>query len=482
MKAKINLSKQELLLLPVKERTLKQGQANLVRQDINFLEFPIWTLKNDPTESEFEIKTDNGVYSYKANRDIGIPDSNDHLILYYILFLTQKTNSRTVSFTYYDVCTNLKFSIGGREYKRVHKCLKKWSGVTIFFDGCFYEGDEKIISSSFHVLRFKIKEVDNGAKNKPQKKIISVTVDEDFHNKAVNSSFFRNIDLNVLINLKDPLARRLHEYLEKQLFEENKTEEEALNLFEKLRIKCDPYQSIIKRRLTSIEKALDRINKNNPDFVYSFKYHQNQEKQFILEIERQARECHTREDVIEKLKKYGFWKNPIKKVIKEHSIEILVNVLKDFEFIKAEKSKNGEQIDGGYLQGMLPNPGENYVFTEAYTNHQSNIENKKRIERNEAEKKKQEKEEEKRTIIKCKIRLAFLRLPKKERKKITEEAKELAKEELKGESEFAKQHLLKIRIRTKEDEITKNQHQASVAKIEDATLQELQKQIREIEQ
>lgn len=471
---------------------MKQEQPNLVRQDINFLEFPIWTLKNDPSESEFAITTENGVYHYKANKDIGVPDSNDYLILHYILYLTQKSKSRTVSFTFYDACKSLRFSVGGREYKRIHNGLKKWSGVVMFFDGCFYEGSEKIISSSFQVLKYKIKEIEDDVKNKPKKKIISVTVDEDFYNKAINSNFYRNIDINILIDLKDPLARRVHEYLEKQFVDRYKIKREALKLFEKLRVKCDPYPSIIKRRLVSVENAIGKVNKYHPSYRYTSSYYVNVSGEFILEIDRHKKVSKhqqsiplpdkNKERIIEALKNLGFFKDLIEKTMQEHSLEVLEDALKDFEINRVKKLKEGVEIEGGYFNKMLPHPGEKHNFSKAYRDHLKDIENKKMEQREKAEKKKKEEEENRLEIARKKLRLAFLKLPKNKRTKVTKEATKFAEEQLKDSRGYTKEHLMRVKIREKEEEIIKKQYQSNVDAIEDDTIDVLTRKIKELEQ
>ena len=88
---------------------MEQENVSVVRQNINLLEFPLWVIDKKDDRAVFEIKTKNGVYIYRANRDVGIPDSTDMNFLFYLILLSQKSNSKTVYTTFYDICKRTKY-------------------------------------------------------------------------------------------------------------------------------------------------------------------------------------------------------------------------------------------------------------------------------------------------------------------------------------------------------------------------------------
>ena len=450
----------QLSLLPLGSRSLSEYHPNLVRQDINFLEFPIWSPRSKQDGSRFEIEVEGGKYIFESKESVGIPDSVDLLILYYFLHLRQKTshgvgqdtdknevrkaNWNKVLSTTYEVCKNLRMSTGGRNYERVQESLDKWGNVSIKFVGCFYSGNRKITSELFHVLKYKIIEIEEEGK-KHNKKIIEVNIDEDFLDVAMNSMFYRDIDLNVLINLKDPLARRLHEYLEKQFIDRNTIKREVLKLCEKLRMTCAPYPSIVLRKIFSIGKALKKVSVHNPNFTYSTNHYQNKEGQFILEIERHKKipknqqalpiPDERREVIIKSLEGLGVFSSSIDKMIREHSVEVLESALKDFEVHRVAKARSGEELGGGYFRKMLPKPGGEYVFSKGYSEKQKSIKNKKIREKEETQKRKADEEEGKRAEFKRERRKAafdiYLKLNSEERERIIERLKKkYSKDEL----------------------------------------------------
>jgi len=65
--------------------------SELIKQDANFLEFPLYVVNSRSNINKFEIKTAKGNYIYEASVN-DVPDSVDALILYYLLHVVQKGN------------------------------------------------------------------------------------------------------------------------------------------------------------------------------------------------------------------------------------------------------------------------------------------------------------------------------------------------------------------------------------------------------
>ena len=69
-------------------------------------------------------------------------------------------------------------------------------------------------------------------------------------------------------------------------------------------------------------------------------------------------------EVYERLTEIGF--KGIKKLYKQHSCEVLRNVLDELDFIVLKRSIPNK---AGYLRSLLPEPGEKYEFSQAYQKH-----------------------------------------------------------------------------------------------------------------
>ncbi|MGN7614688.1 replication initiator protein A, partial [Magnetococcales bacterium HHB-1] len=202
---------------------MNKNTKNIVKQDMNFSEFPLWLTNKDDKRSTIVINTNNGVYTLNANQSLGIPDSFDVLLLYYFLFISQKNRSNfdnAIEVTANDICKNLRIPKNSAKYDRIRKSLNIWAGVSVTFDGCFYVGKNKYVSMGFHIFDYEIEEkISNN--NNLSKRIIKIEFNRNFIKTIGQSRFFQNIDLDLMIGLKRPLARRLYEYLPKQFLKKN---------------------------------------------------------------------------------------------------------------------------------------------------------------------------------------------------------------------------------------------------------------------
>lgn len=173
-----------------------------VKQDINFLQKPIWfqNPKHDGLgfvwkDGEYECRT-----GYKP------PDKVDMLILLHILIKSQSNNySSVVTTTRREILTSCDLpSRDNKYYLRVEDSLKRWKNIAIDFKGCFYEKGE-YINVGFGILDDY--EVDK------KKRLVTVKINEKWLYKIKGSEYFKYINFNKYKALKRPISRRLHEIL-----------------------------------------------------------------------------------------------------------------------------------------------------------------------------------------------------------------------------------------------------------------------------
>ena len=246
---------------------------DLIRQNVNFLEFPIWTINKDDKRAVFLINTSKGVYKYRANPEIGIPDSTDMDILYYFIKVSQEEGGNIIKTTFYDICKNTGFFKGGRMYSRIEKSLDIWSGVSIHFDENYYHPEHGYRKMWFHVFKAEV----NNSKEKRRHLIkdIKVSFDIDFIESLKVAGLFDLMDFKLFVSLKNPLSKRLYEYLPKH-FADNKNEFKISDglLFDKLRLKKRRYRSDKIRQFGSITRALGIYNNAQDKHKFSFSYKQ----------------------------------------------------------------------------------------------------------------------------------------------------------------------------------------------------------------
>jgi hypothetical protein len=147
---------------------------SIVRQDINFLENPLWSPDRQDNRHVYQVKVENGVYIFTAMPG-DIPDDTDALFLYYFIFNAQKKGKLNLEFETIQILKELGFAICKRNYDRLYKSLDRWKKASADFKGCFFkkEKDNKTgkeisvyIDKGFHFLEYEIK------KEKKEKSIL----------------------------------------------------------------------------------------------------------------------------------------------------------------------------------------------------------------------------------------------------------------------------------------------------------------------
>ena len=250
----------------------QKSEASLVRQNVNLLEFPIWSINKRDVRVTFEIETKNGVYKYRANPEVGVPDTTDIDILYYLLHLAQTNNTGEITTSFYSICKNAGFSRNSAMYKRIERSLDIWTGVSIKFNGNYYNAgtEKKHISKGFHILEYHI---DKGERQ--QKSEINISLNGNFISSLKVVGLFDIIDINLFIGLKNPLSKRLYEYLPKHFADGKEKYNISDNLlFDKLRLNKQKYKSQIIRQFGSIIAALDHYNDSQDEHIFKFGYEQ----------------------------------------------------------------------------------------------------------------------------------------------------------------------------------------------------------------
>ncbi|MGN7612771.1 hypothetical protein ACQZV8_11880, partial [Magnetococcales bacterium HHB-1] len=243
------------------------------------------------------------------------------------------------------------------------------------------------------------------------------------------------IDLNLMIGLKRPLARRLYEYLPKQFLKKNTFSIGIDKLFPKIGLIKRRYNSDVIRQIKSIQSAINQINAFDENHVYSIEHYKNDHGRFICTFRREDKENKKREVpaiedninvdvIIEKLKQFKVHGNSIRSIIRQHPVVVLNDVIADFEFLLKKKSKSNHPIEnpGAYFRSLLPKPGDAHEFSIDYQKHLKSEELKKDIKRHQEERNRKEQQSEmkrrREVALRDKTNRFFKQLPEKEQEQI----------------------------------------------------------------
>lgn len=259
---------------------------DLIKQDINLLEYPIWfqDAQLAHTLKDGYLWKDKEGFIYRAGYKP--PVKTDLLFLLYFLMLAQRNKyNPIIETTRFSVLKGCDITDCKDNYERLKDSLERWKMVGIKFEGTFYNGKAK------KIMNFGI--IDHWEINK-ETKILQVRFSPEYLLLVQNSSFFRYINFTEIKTLRTPLAIRLFELLSKSFQGRQTWEIEALKLAQKIPI-AEKYPSHI---LLKIRPAVSRISKHtalkvslktreneNGEMIFIFekKHVQKQEKQQIKE-------------------------------------------------------------------------------------------------------------------------------------------------------------------------------------------------------
>ena len=220
----------------------------MVKQDINFLEFPLWFQdKYEANDAKFFLWEDSRGYTYKsAHRP---PVKVDIIILLHLLFESQKDNwNEDLEISRYSILKACKFGTDKHWYERLEDSFERWTSVLVSFEGNFFDG------KNYKKMQFHI--IDSWKLEKKTNKLY-VRFSPEWLMTIKESTFFKLINFEHVKSLRSPLATRLYEILSKNFQSRDRWEIGAKKLAEKIPMKQIYPANIIPK----IESALNRILK-----------------------------------------------------------------------------------------------------------------------------------------------------------------------------------------------------------------------------
>lgn len=218
-----------------------------IKQDVNFLEYPLHVVDYQGSQQILEITTERGSFRLVSGADDRLPSSEDRIILYYFMkkLMNKNYEMNVVETTRYQVCKDIWGMQGKCYYDMVYKALKRYTKLSAEFHNVFYENKHHK-TKIFHIIESTIIE---GGK-------LTVYFNNIFIQHMRESQFYRMINYEEIRTLKSNTSIRLYEYIIKQPLPFNIG---ILKLGEKLTFsKKDLFPSTILRR---IKPAIIEINK-----------------------------------------------------------------------------------------------------------------------------------------------------------------------------------------------------------------------------
>jgi predicted house-cleaning noncanonical NTP pyrophosphatase (MazG superfamily) len=220
-----------------------------IKQDMNFLEYPVWFQDVRMAEQQEDgcVWRDREGFVYRAGYKP--PTRKDYIFLFYMLLRSQQEDWKNeLSLSRYEILKDCKMVVNKESYSRLGDSLKRWKMVGLEFQGKFYDG------KTYQTINFGIVDAWNVHK---KTKRLSVRLSPEWLLKIKHSNFFKMIDFYGVRELRSPLAIRLYEILLKSFQGRDIWETDALKLAKKIPL-AEKYASHI---VFKIRRALKQIEK-----------------------------------------------------------------------------------------------------------------------------------------------------------------------------------------------------------------------------
>jgi hypothetical protein len=197
------------------------------RDEMNLAEFPITLLTERVPEGVktlvFEDK--HGTLTVTGSDAHGLPAAPDADVIVALLHLTKTRNDftdPTVSFSRYEVLRLLGWPDKGRHYHRLDESLNRWVGVTLYYDGCWWDNSIKCrVDAKFHIIDRVViydREVRRELRARQQRlPLSSFTWGKDFFDSC-RANNLRRLDLETYFGLKSAVSKQMYRFLDKRFY------------------------------------------------------------------------------------------------------------------------------------------------------------------------------------------------------------------------------------------------------------------------
>jgi len=249
---------------------------NLIKQDGNFLEYPLYILNEKNVKQDIEMILDDK--KYKLTVGYQTPNSTDMLFLYYFMKSLQKQNyERKIILKKSQIIKEIAPNNATYYHKRLVETLKVWRNVGMTFEGTFYDGD------NYKTMVFGV--LDDGKIE--GNGCVHINFNETFIEILKNTNFYRYIDFEKFKSLRKPISRRMYEILKKN------------KLFLKIGIKKLAEKLILRKKypsqiLQKLKPAINEINKNT-DLEIDFSTYKNDDGETICIFKNKENNAQTKQ-------------------------------------------------------------------------------------------------------------------------------------------------------------------------------------------
>jgi hypothetical protein len=200
------------------------------RDEMNLADHPLTLLTDraDKTTKTLIFNNAHGTLTVTGSDAHGLPMAQDADVMVALIQLAKLKNNfqeAKVHFTRYELLRLLGWPNEGKSYRRLSASLKRWHGVSLNYEGCWYDkrtgrwGDADIhIIESVLILEGSAKTTDNATQHSLP--LSSFEWNRQFLDSC-QAGNLKQLDLSLYFSLEHPSSKRLYRYLDKRFYRQN---------------------------------------------------------------------------------------------------------------------------------------------------------------------------------------------------------------------------------------------------------------------
>ena len=202
------------------------------RDELNLAEFPIAALSSRPNKNRKTLHFEDRVWDKGAGRHVsrkltitasdhyGLPTALDDEVILGLIQLTRQNDSQNkrIFFSRYALVKPLGWRNEGKSYTRLETSLKRWLGVTFYYENAWWDKQSNSWANESFQLLERVSILASGqrsARSCPEPALSSF-VWNDVVLRSFQAGYLKRIDMALFQRLKSPIAKRLYRFLDKR--------------------------------------------------------------------------------------------------------------------------------------------------------------------------------------------------------------------------------------------------------------------------
>ncbi len=205
------------------------------RDELNLAEFPIAVLSSRVGNGVKTIYFEDRIWDKRrgdwvprrltisASDRYGLPTALDDEVVLGLIQLTRENDfeHREVFFSRYRLLRLLGWRNEGKSYTRLETSLKRWLGVTFYYDNAWWDrASQAWVAESFHLLEhLSLLDSAQRAGGKTRGELpLSMFVWNEAVFRSFKAGYLKQIDMQLFRQLRSPITKRLYRLLDKRFY------------------------------------------------------------------------------------------------------------------------------------------------------------------------------------------------------------------------------------------------------------------------